>query len=63
MKSLTKKAKKGFRGYPVATVALYGPTDKKATKLVNLPAQRISEIVAGRRSISADTYYDSDAIA
>jgi hypothetical protein len=33
-KSLGKKAKKGFRGFPVATVALYGPTDKKATKLV-----------------------------
>ncbi len=28
-----KKAKKGFRGYPVATVALYGPTDKLATKI------------------------------
>jgi len=24
-KRLTKKAKKGFRGYPVATVAFYGP--------------------------------------
>lgn len=33
-KSLGKKAKKGFRGFPVATIALYGPTDKKATKLV-----------------------------
>lgn len=33
-KSLGKKAKKGFRGFPIATVALYGPTDKKATKLV-----------------------------
>lgn len=33
-KALTKKAKKGFGGYPVATVAFYGPTDKKATKLV-----------------------------
>jgi hypothetical protein len=33
-KAITKKAKKGFRGYPKATVALYGPTDKKATKLV-----------------------------
>lgn len=32
-KSLGKKAKKGFRGFPAATVALYGPTDKKATKL------------------------------
>ena len=34
VKALAKKAKKGFRGYPVATVAPYGPTDKKATKLV-----------------------------
>jgi hypothetical protein len=34
IEALTKKAKKGFRGYPVATVALYGPTDRKATKLV-----------------------------
>lgn len=34
IKALTKKAKKGFRGYPVATVALYGPTEKQATKLV-----------------------------
>jgi hypothetical protein len=33
-KALTKKAKKGFAGYPVATVGLYGPTDKKATKVV-----------------------------
>ena len=33
-KSLSKKAKKGLRGFPVATVAFYGPTDKKATKLV-----------------------------
>lgn len=33
-KALHKKAKKGMRGYPVATVAHYGPTDKKATKLV-----------------------------
>lgn len=33
-KALKKKAKKGFGGYPVATIAFYGPTDKKATKLV-----------------------------
>jgi hypothetical protein len=24
---LGKRAKKGFRGYPVATIALYGPDD------------------------------------
>jgi hypothetical protein len=33
-KALSKKARKGFAGYPVATVAFYGPTDKRATKLV-----------------------------
>ena len=32
-KRLGKRAKKGFRGYPVATVALYGPDDTTATKL------------------------------
>lgn len=31
---LRKKAAKGFRGYPVATVAYYGPTDQRATKVV-----------------------------
>jgi len=30
---LKKKADRGFRGYPVATVALYGPNDKRATKV------------------------------
>jgi hypothetical protein len=30
---LQKKAKKGFRGYPVATIAYYGPDDKRATKV------------------------------
>ena len=30
---LRKKAKRGFRGYPMATVALYGPDDKVATKV------------------------------
>jgi hypothetical protein len=30
---LDKGAKKGFRGYPVATVVLYGPDDTVATKL------------------------------
>jgi len=33
-KRLVKKAKKGFRGYPVATIALYGPDDKRASKVV-----------------------------
>jgi len=32
-KRLRKRAKRGYRGYPVATVALYGPDDSRATKL------------------------------
>ncbi len=33
-KRLAKRAKKGFRGYPVGTIACYGPDDRRATKLV-----------------------------
>ena len=32
-KRLNKRAKRGFRGWPVATLALYGPDDTMATKL------------------------------
>lgn len=30
---VTKKARRGFRGYPVATVACYGPDDRRASKV------------------------------
>ncbi len=33
-KWLAKKAKSGFRGYPVGTVAFYGPDDRRASKVV-----------------------------
>ena len=31
--ALWKKARRGFSGYPIATVAFYGPNDKVATKI------------------------------
>lgn len=31
--SLTKRSNRGFRGYPVATVAFYGPDDGRASKV------------------------------
>lgn len=31
---LGKKFRPGFRGYPIATVAFYGPNDQLATKIV-----------------------------
>lgn len=30
---LQRKARRGFRGYPVATVAFYGPDDQRASKV------------------------------
>lgn len=30
---LTKKARRGFRGYPLATVAFYGPDETRASKV------------------------------
>jgi hypothetical protein len=32
---LPKKAERGFHGYPIATIAFYGPTDKLATKVAD----------------------------
>jgi hypothetical protein len=33
LKRIGKKAKKGFRGFPVATIAFYGPNHARATKI------------------------------
>ena len=33
VKRLGKKAKRGFRGFPVATVAFYGPDARRASKV------------------------------
>ena len=30
---LTKRARKGFRGFPIATIAFYGPDDRRASKV------------------------------
>jgi hypothetical protein len=52
-KRLSKRAKKGFRGYPVATVALYGPNDIVATKLtVGIVPSESAEIMNLRRWFS-----------
>ena len=33
-KRLQKKARRGFRGHPLATLAFYGPDDRRASKVV-----------------------------
>lgn len=47
---LEKKAKRGFRGYPVATVAFYGPDESRASKIaVGIIAEEDGEAVAMER--------------
>src|SRR5271165_5792316 len=54
-KRLSKRAKKGFRGWPLATVALYGPDDSTATKLtVGIMPAEDAEATDLRRWFSKD---------
>jgi hypothetical protein len=49
-KWLAKKAKKGFLGYPVGTIAFYGPDDRRASKVaVGIVVAANVEPVALRR--------------
>ena len=53
---LRKKAKRGFRGYPIATVAFYGPDADLATKVsVGIVADESGDVVDLRRWVSEDT--------
>jgi hypothetical protein len=62
-KRLGKKAKRGFRGYPVATIAVYGPDDATATKLtVGIVPGEQAEVSALRRWFSAGADVRNDAI-
>ena len=54
-KSLQKRMKRGFRGYPVATVAYYGPDDQHASKVaVGIVRGEGEEPAELRRWSSAD---------
>ncbi|HEV2469557.1 MAG TPA: hypothetical protein VGS78_10205 [Candidatus Sulfotelmatobacter sp.] len=60
---LEKKAKSGFRGYPVATLALYGPNDQFASKVVVAIFHSQSEkadVVEGFSSKVSDVRFDED---
>ena len=61
-KRLRKRARRGFRGYPIATVALYGPDDTTATKLTVgiFPAENV-EVTDLRRWFSEGADIRNDA--
>ena len=61
--ALRKRVKRGFRGYPLATVTLYGPDDQVATKVaVGIIDREGGDVVALERWISdgADIRSDHD---
>ena len=61
-KRLRKRAKRGLRGYPVATVALYGPDDTKATKLaVGIVPAEDADVTDLRRWFSEGADIRNDA--
>ena len=58
---LKKKARRGFRGYPVATVAFYGPDDRRATKVaVGVIGAEGSEPSALERWVSTESDVRTD---
>ena len=59
---LAKKRAKGFRGYPVATVAFYGPDARRATKIsVGIIAAEGAEADPLERWFSEERDVRSDA--
>lgn len=64
-KALQKKARKGFAGYPVASVAFYGATDRTATKMVvAILATEFAEPEPIRKWVSEhDLRHDQNALS
>jgi hypothetical protein len=53
--ALRKKVKKGFQGYPIATIAWYGPTDQLASKVaVGIVPEEDGEVAYLERWFSED---------
>ncbi len=59
---LEKKARRGFRGYPVATLAFYGPNDERASKVaVGIVAAEETEAYPLERWLSEQRDVRNDA--
>jgi hypothetical protein len=60
---LTKKARRGFRGYPAATVAFYGPDDTRASKVaVGIAASEGAQVEILERWFAEDRDIRKDPI-
>ena len=55
-KWLRKKSRSGFRGYPIATIAFYGPDNKRASKVaVGITRRQGAETGALERWYASDS--------
>ena len=53
---LQKKARRGFRGYPAATIAFYGPDDQRASKVA------VGVVTAeGAKPIALERWFSEEA--
>ena len=61
---ITKKANRGFRGYPVATIAFYGSDDRRASKVAVgiVPSEGAPATALERWSSEKLDVRDDDAI-
>ena len=59
--SLRRKAKRGFRGYPIATIAFYGSDDSRASKVaVGIVADESGDVMELERWFADETDARSD---
>ena len=60
-KRISKKAKKGFQGYPVVIIAYYGPSNKLATKVaVGVIVEENGDAQMERFSLTSDVRNDEE---
>lgn len=60
---MKKAARRGFRGYPVATIAFYGPDESRATKVaVGIINEENAEPAALKRWFAEDQDVRSDLV-
>jgi hypothetical protein len=67
---LEKKARRGFRGYPVATIAFYGPSDEFASKAAvgivpveDAEANALERWFADERDVRTDSTIGEEILA
>jgi hypothetical protein len=59
---LKKKSRKGFRGYPVATIAYYGPDNRRASKVAVGIVDDRDEVIELKRWFAEEGDVRSDAL-